>query len=99
LHKIRRSQKLPGGVVLVGGTAKLPGIADFTKEKLRLSTQIGSLRSVAGRVDTVSDPAYAAAAGLMMLDMLLGGEEEPHQHSSTEKVFGFVDAFLGRLRK
>jgi len=31
LHRIRRSRKLPGGVVLTGGTAKLPGIAELPK--------------------------------------------------------------------
>src|SRR5690606_32064866 len=29
LKKIHKSRKLPGGVVLVGGTSRLPGIAEF----------------------------------------------------------------------
>ena len=37
LKKIKRSRKLPGGAVIVGGTSKLPGIADFTREKLQLA--------------------------------------------------------------
>ncbi len=32
LKKIQRSRKLPGGVVIVGGTAKLPAIADFARK-------------------------------------------------------------------
>src|SRR5690606_26211603 len=31
LKKIHKSRKLPGGVVLVGGSSKLPGLADFAK--------------------------------------------------------------------
>ena len=43
LHKIRRAGKLPGGAVIVGGTAKLPGIAEFAKAKLQLPARIGKL--------------------------------------------------------
>ena len=34
LQKIKRSRKLPGGIVMTGGTAKLPGMAEFAREKL-----------------------------------------------------------------
>jgi len=71
LKKIHRSRKLPGGVVLVGGTSKLPGITEFTKDKLQLATRVGALQPLGGLVDTVQDPAYATAVGLMLLDMLL----------------------------
>src|SRR3989338_3721706 len=36
LKKIHRSKKLPGGVVFTGGTAKLPGLVDFSKDVLEL---------------------------------------------------------------
>lgn len=72
LKKIHRSRKLPGGVVLVGGTSKLTGIAEFTKEKLELATRLGKLQPLAGLQDTVQDPSYSSAVGLMLLDMLLG---------------------------
>lgn len=71
LHKIRRAGKLPGGVVLVGGTAKLPGIAEFAKQKLQLPARLGKLHNVGGLVDTVEDSAYDTVVGLMLLDMLL----------------------------
>lgn len=32
---------LPGGIVLVGGGAKLPGLADLVKQEVKLSSQIG----------------------------------------------------------
>ena len=34
LHKIKRSRKLPGGIVLTGGTSKMPGIDEFARDKL-----------------------------------------------------------------
>ena len=33
--------ELPGGVVLVGGGAKLPGLTDFAKQEMKLTSQIG----------------------------------------------------------
>ncbi|MFI5275360.1 MAG: cell division protein FtsA [Candidatus Saccharimonadales bacterium] len=71
LRKIQRSRKLPGGAVLVGGTAKLPGLAEFVKEQLQLPARVGKLQMLAGLVDTVEDTAYYTAVGLMLLDMLL----------------------------
>lgn len=71
LRKIQRSRKLPGGIVLVGGTAKLPGLAEFTKEKLQLAARVGQLKEVGGLVDALQDPATFTATGLMLLDMLL----------------------------
>ncbi len=71
LKRIHRSRKLPGGVVLVGGSAKLPGLAEFTREKLQLAARIGHPQNLSGLVDTVQDIVYAPAVGLMLLDMLL----------------------------
>jgi len=72
LKSIRRSQKLPGGVVLVGGSAKIPGIEEFAKQKLGLSTKIGSLNNISGITDNAKDLTYLTAVGLMHLDMLFG---------------------------
>lgn len=71
LHRIKRARKLPGGVVLTGGSAKLPGIVDYAKEKLQLSARVGKIHSIGGLVDTIEDPAYATVVGLMVLDMLM----------------------------
>jgi cell division protein FtsA len=91
---------LPGGVVLVGGTAKLPGIAEFAKEKMQLAARIGSLQSVSGLVDTVADPSYAAAVGLMMLDMLLMPESNSGgSGQSGVRALNFVDNLLRRVKR
>ncbi len=71
LQKIKRSRKLPGGVVLTGGTSKLPGIDEFARDKLQLPARIGKLHNVGGLVDTVEDQTYVTVVGLMLLDMLL----------------------------
>lgn len=71
LARIHRSRKLPGGVTIVGGTAALPGLADFAREQLQLPVRIGKIHGLEGLADTVDDPAFASAVGLMQLDALL----------------------------
>lgn len=94
LAKIHRAQKLPGGAVLVGGTSKLPGIADFAREHLQIAARVGRLQTLAGLVDTVDDPSYFTAVGLMLLDMLLV-PEELHGHQRRDgRTISFVDRFL-----
>jgi cell division protein FtsA len=100
LTRIHKAHKLPGGVVLVGGTAKLPGIAEFAKEKMQLPARVGKLQLVSGLVDTVADPSYAASVGLMMLDMLLA----PQDHSVTNgtasaRALNFVDSLWSKIKK
>jgi cell division protein FtsA len=96
LKKIHRSQKLPGGVVLVGGTAKLPGIAEFTRDKLQLASRVGKLQQLNGLIDTVNDLSYATTVGLMMLDMLLMPNQQTNKQNGRalglflEKIYRHV---------
>jgi cell division protein FtsA len=101
LLRIHRAHKLPGGVVIVGGGAKLPGMAQFAKEKLQLAARIGSLQSVSGLIDTVADPSYATAVGLMMLDMMLAPEapQSGGMGQTSARALKMVDNFLGRFKR
>ncbi len=99
LRKIGRSRKLPGGVVLAGGTAKLPGIAEFTKDKLELAARVGKLQPLGGLVDTVNDPAFFTPVGLMLLDMLLVPAGVHASGAPNKGVFGLVDGLLKRFRQ
>ncbi|MGF7228993.1 MAG: cell division protein FtsA [Candidatus Saccharibacteria bacterium] len=100
LTRIHRAHKLPGGAVIVGGTSKLPGIAEFAKEKMQLAARIGTLHSVSGLVDTVADPSYAASVGLMLLDMLLQPESAPVSSGmSSARALNFVDNLWQRFKR
>ncbi|HSX08081.1 MAG TPA: cell division protein FtsA [Candidatus Saccharimonadales bacterium] len=99
LARIHKSRKLPGGVVIVGGTAKLPGMAEFAKEKLQLAARIGKPHAVTGLVDTVADPAFAAATGLMILDMLLLPESNTgNSNQSAARALNFVDNLWRKIK-
>lgn len=99
LKKIHRSRKLPGGVVIVGGTANLPGIAEFAKEKLELAARVGVLQPVTGLVESVQDPAYAGAVGLMLLDMLFLPMAQQPPGQPSERMFGLIDGLLKRFKR
>ncbi len=71
LQKIKRSRKLPGGIVITGGSSKLPGLDEFARDKLQLPARIGKLHNIGGLVDTVEDAGFTTVVGLMLLDMLL----------------------------
>lgn len=66
LKKIDRAGLLPAGVVLVGGGAKLPGLVELTKEKLRLPVQIGMPEGLEGVTGQINDPTFATVCGLIL---------------------------------
>lgn len=63
LKKISRQRKLPAGVVLAGGGAKLPGIVELTKKRMKLPCRIGVPR---GFYPPLEDPSWAAVSGLVL---------------------------------
>ena len=101
LRKARRAGKLPGGIVLTGGTAQLKGIVDYAKESLGLAARIGKTSGYGGVADNIEKPQFATAVGLMLLD----SESNSAQYGSKKRVSspligvgGAVSKFLSRFR-
>lgn len=94
LQKIKKARKLPGGVVLTGGSSKLPGIAEFAKEKLQLASRIAKLENVGGLIDTVEDQSYTVVVGLMILDMLLLPSLPPSHLSAAQNAKGLLGSLF-----
>jgi cell division protein FtsA len=103
LKKIKRSRKLPGGVVLTGGTSKLPGLVEFTKEVLELPARVGSWKHIKRVVDGMDEHEFAPAVGLMMLDMFLGPPADvsyvEQNHGVLTSVNSSLNTILGRFKK
>ncbi|MGB2695440.1 MAG: cell division protein FtsA [Dehalococcoidia bacterium] len=65
---------LSAGLVIVGGTANLAGIAALAEQVTCLPARIGSPRNLQGLVDSLADPAYAASVGVLQWAV--------HEHTS-----------------
>jgi len=65
LTKIERSGKLPAGIVLTGGGAKLPGIVEVAKRRFRLPATLGYALEVASPLEKISDMSFTTALGLV----------------------------------
>jgi len=73
LKTLGLSGKLPAGAVLVGGGAKLPGVADLAKKCLKITAMIGLPHPTAfeihdqGLLECVESPDCATVLGLILL--------------------------------
>lgn len=67
LKRVGREALLPGGAVLTGGGALLPGAVERAKAMLRLPVQIGYPQSFGGILDEVDSPKFATVLGLLLL--------------------------------
>jgi cell division protein FtsA len=98
LKKISKDVLLPAGAILVGGGAKLAGITDLAKEKLKLPCQVGFPLELKGIVDRVDDPAYTCGVGLMLwgLDSEAGKSHFGflRQSQTLEKIKKWFKSFL-----
>lgn len=101
LKKIGKEAYLPGGVVIIGGGAKIPHIVDLAKKKMRLPAQIGFPREVEGIVERVDDPAYSTALGLIFWGMEERGNAVegfmpniPSLNNSVKQMRKWFKAFL-----
>ncbi|MBU0649028.1 cell division protein FtsA [Patescibacteria group bacterium] len=75
LKKIDRSGMLPAGVVLTGGAAKLKGMIDVCKKKLRLPASLGYPMGVTSVTDKTQDLAFSTAVGLVMWGSEITGQK------------------------
>lgn len=68
LKKAGRAGKLPSGVVLVGGGAKLKHLAEYAKENLGLAARMGKPSGFGGVAEDIDTAEFASAIGLMLID-------------------------------
>ncbi len=103
LKKAGRAGRLPSGVVLTGGTARLKGIAEFAKTKLGVAARIGKATGYAGVADHIEEPQFATAIGLMLADAQGGNEAVSRVKvvsgkAAIKSASGFVSKFLARFK-
>ena len=69
LERAGKEKLLASGVVISGGGAKLPDLAEFMESQLGLPVELVTPSGFTGIVDRVKDPSYSTAIGLLLEDM------------------------------
>ena len=67
LKAAKYDQRLPEGIILVGGGAKMRDIDVFAKKALEAAVKIGTPKGLGGVADAVEKPEFATVVGLAML--------------------------------
>ena len=106
LKSIGRAAKLPGGAVLSGGGAHMPGIAEYARQALQISARVGHTAEFAGVSEKVAEPAWDTAVGLMLIDLEgatfhhgghdntnLSGKKAFELHKVTSKITDLIGKF------
>lgn len=96
LKKAGYNAKLPSGIVLVGGTAKLKGIVEYTKETLGLAARIGKTSGYGGVADNVDSPDFAVAVGLMLIDSEGAPTKKDKKQRKTSGIISNITGVLGK---
>ena len=93
LRAIDKERHLPAGIVITGGGAKLPGVAELFKDELRLATQIGFPRDKIFETESqamlefVESPEYALVLGLVLSSRQAQGKRISINGGGVAKFF------------
>lgn len=91
------AQKLPEGLVIVGGGAMMRNLDKFVKDILGMAVRIGSAtEKMSGVFDLVDNPKYMTAVGLALL---MHDDEVMMDESSEETRGGGLFSFLNIFKK
>ena len=84
---------LPAGIILTGGGAQSAGVAELGREVLQMPVRIAAPSGIGGLVDTLLNPSYSTAVGLLQWGATSLTAGEPTRYESAPAGGG-----LGRLR-
>lgn len=90
LKVAKYDRRLPEGIVLVGGGAKLRDVAVVAKEILETSVKVGVPKGLGGVADAIEKPEYAAAVGLALMAARENGQSVMHNAKSKKAGGGLL---------
>jgi len=96
LKKIGRDKKLPSGMILTGGGAKLPKIEELAKKEFKLTCKIGTPR---GFLNIDDDPAMSTVCGLALegIELEEDGSKGEESGSLVKGAGGAIVKFIKNL--
>lgn len=98
LKAARYDQRLPEGVVIIGGGAKMRDIDLFAKKALEAAVKIGVPMGLDGVAEAVAKPEFAVAVGLAMY-AAEGGQYDVVPGKKTKKAPKKSGSKLGIIKK
>jgi cell division protein FtsA len=95
LPQTEYQQLVPAGLVFTGGSSNLSGLDSLTSNLIKLPVRIGSPLNLPGIPQSLKDPAYATAVGLV-----LWSSKNKIQPAWGNRPLGFLRIFnlISRLR-
>ena len=67
------AERLPEGIVLSGGGAKLRGLEYYARERLGAAVRVGAVTGIKGVGEAIQRPEFSTAIGLMVAGVERGG--------------------------
>ncbi|WP_043765349.1 cell division protein FtsA [Algiphilus aromaticivorans] len=93
LHRSGFYDLIASGIVLTGGSARLPGVIELAEEIFQVPVRLGlPQEQVKGITDVTKNPSYATAVGLL----LFGRDQRPQERVDFDQAG--LKQLWGRLR-
>ncbi len=102
LKSARYDQRLPEGIILTGGGAKMRDIELFAKKVLEASVKIGTPKGFGGVSDAVEKPEFAVAVGLALIaaeDSLYSAPVSKKSKKSSKSSAKLGQSPIGFIKK
>ena len=99
LKKINRNSKLPSGVVLTGGGAKLNGIVNVVKKVCKLPAELGKVENINSVIDKIDDPAFSTVIGLILIGSKYEQEELGSKRKSKKNSGKVISSIINFFKK
>ena len=99
LKNAHYDRKLPEGIVLVGGGAKMRDIEVYAREAMEASVKIGAPKGLGGVADSIEKPEYTTAVGLMLMAANDNGilVNKKSKKKKAKSGGGFLKKFLKKF--
>jgi cell division protein FtsA len=93
----RRGDLIPAGIVITGGCANIPGIAEVAGALTKMPVRIGIPTALNGvSIEALNNPAYATSVGLMLYSMKNKGTST--WFSKRKGFMGFIDQVVALFK-
>ncbi|MEK7354705.1 MAG: cell division protein FtsA, partial [Chloroflexota bacterium] len=89
LPQSNAAKLVPAGLVLTGGGACLPGIAELAARVTHLPVRVGVPFGLEGVSDSLQNPAYATGVGLLLWQLGKGKSDRPAESVKETGLPGF----------